>query len=429
MSALSIVLTVAALALASTAHAETPASPAPRTFAIVIANNRSTRALQPDLQYADDDGARYYRLFRAVADPADVALLTSFDRASRGQYAAIAELARMPTTRELLAARDRLLRNLEAARARGERTVLYVVYAGHGEMVDGRGVLDLEDRQIDGQFLERELIEKLPADTKHVLLDSCNSFFVMNPRKPGGRRWATPQDMAFGFSARHPEVGLFLSTNSESEVFEWSELESGVFSHEVRSGLSGGADVDADGAITYLELAGFFESANRGIARESLRPHLFYRGPRGDRDAPLFSSAALRGHRVVLGADETRLWIKSARGERLLDVHKEAMPMTLVVPEGEQGELALYVQTRDGAARRAVIEHVAPDGADPVLLASLEPRRPELGARGNRLFGELFATPYGPVALQAYEKESARTPEPVARTVTSPTLPFRAMAA
>jgi hypothetical protein len=64
------------------------------------------------------------------------------------------------------------------------------------------------------------------------VLDSCNSFFVIDPRKPGGRRWATPKDMALGFSARHPDVGLFLSTNSDSEIFEWSAIESGVFSHE-----------------------------------------------------------------------------------------------------------------------------------------------------------------------------------------------------
>ena len=78
--------------------------------------------------------------------------------------------------------------------------------------------------------------------------------------------------MAFGFSARHPEVGLFLSTNSDSDVFEWSEIESGVFSHEVRSGFSGGADVNADGDVSYQELAGFVERANTGIVRPALAP-------------------------------------------------------------------------------------------------------------------------------------------------------------
>jgi hypothetical protein len=286
------------LVLAASLPASALAQPTVHTFALVIANNRSTASTQPDLQYADDDGARYYRLFRSIAAEPDVVLLTHFDRASQLAYGPLSEAARAPSQSELLAARDRLGRAIGRAKAAGEQTVLYLLYAGHGEMRDGRGLLDLDDAQIDGAFIERELLDRLPADAKHVLLDSCNSFFVMNPRKPGGKRWATPQDMAFGFSARHPEVGLFLSTNSESEVYEWSELESGVFSHEVRSGLSGGADADQSGDISYLELAGFIDRANRGIARESLRPHLFFRGPHGNPQASLFPTEAMTDFHV-----------------------------------------------------------------------------------------------------------------------------------
>lgn len=382
-----------------------------RAFALVIANNRSTHASQPDLQYADDDGARYYRLFRAVAAAEDVVLLARFDRASEPLVGDLREQARAPSRSELLRARNRLARAIGEARARGERTVLYIVYAGHAEVVEGRGLLDLEDQQIDGAFLERELLEALPADTKHLLLDSCNSFFVINPRKPGGKRWATPKDMAFGFSLRHPEVGLFLSTNSESEVFEWSELESGVFSHEVRSGLRGAADVDQDGAISYLELAGFVERANRGITREALRPQLFFRGPHGDPHAALFSSAALRGRRVVLSEEQSRVWIKSAEGERLLDVHKEPGPLTLVLPE--EGELALYEQHEADDARMAISERTLPTSERPLLLASLAETPPTLAARGSRVFGRLFSEPYGPRAFAAYLAESERAPAPV----------------
>ncbi|MDB4975620.1 MAG: hypothetical protein JWN48_3961 [Myxococcaceae bacterium] len=403
-------LLVSCLCASGRAHAEPNRA---RSFALIIANNRSTDAAQPDLQYADDDGARYYRLFRSIAGESDVALLTSFDRASGEQYPQLARVAHPATRSEVLAARDRIAAAIGAARARGERTEFYLVYAGHGAVESGRGLLDLEDTQIDGDFLERELLSALPADTKHLLLDSCNSFFVVNPRKPGGRRWATPKDMAFGFSARNPDVGLFLSTNSESEVFEWSELESGVFSHEVRSGLSGGADADGDGAISYVELAGFIERANQGIGRESLRPHLFYRGPRGDQNAPIFSAAAMRGRRVVLGANETRLWIKSATGERLLDVHKEAGPMTLVIPEGEQGELSFYTQDDDASAHRVITEQAAPEGVETVQLAQLSAHAPSTRARGNRLFGELFVKAYGALALAEYIASTATTPEPV----------------
>ncbi|MFT3926281.1 MAG: hypothetical protein QM778_27295 [Myxococcales bacterium] len=379
------------------------------TFALIITNNRSISGSQPDLQYADDDGARYFRLFSSVGNHAQARLLTRFDRASLAAYPGLVSVARAPTTAEVMRARDELAKAIEQARAAGQLTRLYVIYAGHGDVLDGRGVLELEDAQIDGAFVERELLDRLAADEKHVILDSCNSFFVMNPRKPGGRRWATPEDMALGFSTRHPEVGLFLSTNSESEVFEWSELESGVFSHEVRSGLSGAADVDGNGSVSYVELAGFIEHANLGIAREGLRPHLFFRGPSGDRHAPIFSNRELRGRKVELATAQTRMWVKTASGERLLDLHKEEGPMTLVVPEGE-GELSAYVQTTEpqqgsrGAARTVVAEYSLQAGDGPVQLASLVAAPPQVVARGQRLFGELFALPYGPVALGKFEQ-------------------------
>jgi Caspase domain len=398
-----------AAAVSGRALAEAP----PHVFALVIASNRSLDASQPELQYADDDAARYYRLLRSVAGEEDVALLASFDRASKLLYGELASVSRAASTAELVRARDRLARNIEAARLRGERSTLYIVYAGHAELVEGRGMLELEDRRIDGAFIEHELLEQLPADDKHVILDSCNSFFVMNPRKPGGRRWATPDDIALGFAARHPEVGLFLSTNSESEVFEWSELESGVFSHEVRSGMSGAADVDQNGTVSYLELAGFVDKANAGIAREALRPHLFFRGPHGNQDAPLFSASAMRGRRVELGAAPTRLWIKDASGERVLDLHKEAGPLQVVIPERAQKPLTLYVQNGRQSDGVMVSELLADEGDTPLRLEDLTPRTPALAARGSRLFGELFREPYGPSAFTQYRATRDDAPRAV----------------
>jgi hypothetical protein len=402
----------ALLSISVLAPSRARAEVSPRVFALVIANNRSTRTTQPDLQYADDDGARYYQLFEAIGAAEDLALLTTFDRATREHYAPLVQRARPATRLELLSARDRLAARVREAQARGERTTFYLVFAGHGEVVQGRGLLDLEDEQIDGAFLERELLAQIAADQKHLVLDSCNSFFVVNPRKPGGRRWATPKDMAFGFSVRHPEVGLFLSTNSESDVFEWSELESGVFSHEVRSGLRGGADIDGDGAVSYLELAGFVEAANRGVARDALRPQLFYRGPHGDADAKLFFPSALRGRRVELGEREARLWFRSETGERLLDVHKESAPMSVVVPQSA-GALAIFEQ-RSGLSERPVIqERSASAESDTLRLEALTEHAPRIAARGNRIFGELFLQPYGPDAHADYVARRSSSTEPV----------------
>ncbi|HYP89576.1 MAG TPA: hypothetical protein VEQ59_15515, partial [Polyangiaceae bacterium] len=363
--------------------------------------------------YADDDAARYYRLFRAAGSSPTVELLTTFDRMSQRAYPGLKGVAKPATQLELTRAAQKLRQAVLAARARGDKTQLYFVFAGHGEVAGGRGYLHLEDTRIDGAFIEREIIEKIPADTKHVLLDSCNSFFVINPRKPGGRRWATPKDMALGFSARHPEVGLFLSTNSDEEVFEWSEIESGVFSHEVRSGLTGAADVNRDGMVTYSELAGFVAEANRGIVREGLRPQVFYSGPHGDQQASLFSARALSGRRLTLGREQSRVWVRDDSGERLVDLHKEPGEMTLSLPDSET-ELSVFVQTaaKPGQAP-TVAEHRFASGTDAITLADAPAEPPRLAARGDQLFGGLFTMPYGPAAYATYLKTSREQPAPV----------------
>ncbi len=390
------------------------AEPVTRTFALVVANNRSLSLTLPDLQYADDDAARYYRLFHAAGAGSNVELLTTFDRTSALLYPNLKPLARAATQAELLRAAAKLRQAVQTAHALGERTQLYFVFAGHGEVAGGRGYLHLEDTRIDGTFIEREIIEKIPADTKHVLLDSCNSFFVINPRKPGGRRWATPKDMALGFSARHPEVGLFLSTNSDEEVFEWSELESGVFSHEVRSGLTGAADVNRDGTITYSELAGFVAQANRGITRENLRPQIFFSGPRGDQHASLFSARTLQGRRLTLGAEQARVWARSESGERLVDLHKERGELTLTLPDSE-AELSVFVQTAATApnAPPTLVEHRFAGGVEPIRLLDSTAEPPRLAARGDQLFGSLFAVPYGPAAYATFLKTRREQPAPV----------------
>ncbi len=399
-----------ALALTCPAHAQPPTT---RSFALVVANNRSLSLALPDLQYADDDAARYYRLFRASGPEASVELLASFDRMSSRAYPSLKVLARPATQLELVRAANRLRQQVLAGRSRGEHTRLYFVFAGHGEVAGGRGYLHLEDTRIDGSFIEREIIDKIPAETKHVLLDSCNSFFVINPRKPGGRRWATPKDMALGFSARHPEVGLFLSTNSDEEVFEWSELESGVFSHEVRSGLTGAADVNRDGDVTYSELAGFVAEANRGIVREGLRPQVFFSGPRGDQHASLFAPRTLQGRRLTLGREQARVWVRDETGERLLDLHKEPGELELYLPRANP-ELSVFVQTAaaKGSPPTVVERHFA-SGDDAIRMDDAQPVPPQLAARGDQLFGNLFAAPYGPAAYASYLKSSREQPEAV----------------
>ncbi len=391
------------------------AAPNTRVFALIVTNNKSITLAQPDLQYADDDGARYYQLMRSIAAESDTLLLTTFDRTTAAAYPELANATRAPTRTQLQVAAKTLANAVVQARNEGARTSFYFIYAGHGEIDEGRGYLELEDGRIDGRFIEREVLEVIAADSKHLVLDSCNSFFVINPRKPGGRRWATPKDMALGFSARHPDVGLFLSTNSESEVFEWSAIESGVFSHEVRSGLTGAAAANRDGSISYSELAAFVQPANAGIVSEAMRPQLFYRGPRGDPNAALFPAAIARGRRLALPHTPARLWVKSASGDRVLDVHKEAGALVVTVPGPSDAELFVYEQRASPLPQQPLMvleRHIAP-GPEAVQLALLDPHVPSIAQRGDKLFGSLFSQPFGPVAYARYVRSDATAPEPV----------------
>ena len=192
------------------ASAETQPPPA-AVFAIIVTNNRSTRLDRPDLQYADDDGARYYQLFRGVAPADHVRLLTRFDRATASLHPELMPAARPPRRAELVAALAKARAAVLEARRAGKRTaastssspVTATSRAGWGTSIS-------RTARIDPAFLENEVVDRVPADTLHVVLDSCNSFFVVNPRKPGGRRWATPRGSGAGLCGAPPQRRLVL---------------------------------------------------------------------------------------------------------------------------------------------------------------------------------------------------------------------------
>ena len=50
-------------------------------------------------------------------------------------------------------------------------------------------------------------------------------------------------------SGQSGRIGFLLSTSSGRESHEWEGVQAGVFSHEVRSGLYGAADVETGAAV------------------------------------------------------------------------------------------------------------------------------------------------------------------------------------
>jgi hypothetical protein len=392
--------------------------PAPElaSLALIVASNRGSKGGRPPLQYADDDGAKYQQVFSALAGEENTILLTDFDRDTARLFPELVAKVRSPTRVQLDQAVDRLARKAVALKGAGRTVRFYFVFAGHGDVDQGRGFIELADGPFTADDLQL-LLRTIDPTEAHVILDSCNSFFVVNPRKPGGVRFATPRDAAESLARRLPNVGVFLSTAAQAEVFEWSELQSGVFSHAVRSGLMGAADADGDGRVSYQELAGFVETAAADIKNPLFRPKVFARGPNGEDGRAILDVP--RASRTVLTVTEpgsVRLAVRDVDGLRWLDAYKEpGAPLNLWFPPSLSGRLEVE-RLRMGGSETGEVEasySVPGGGTEPVALAALTPTRSTLGNRGpGEIFQALFTRPFGPTALAAYLSQGAMGREP-----------------
>ncbi|MGH7436224.1 MAG: hypothetical protein ACRENE_11170 [Polyangiaceae bacterium] len=404
------------LATAPPARAQQSPTPGrPVVIALIVTNNRSAELGRPELRYADDDGAKYYELFRMVADSGAVELLTDFDADTARLFPEARGVAHEPTRRDVTDAIARLSAQAATATRAGRPIEFYFVFAGHGDVDRGRGFLELRDARLTSDDIEA-MLKAIPSTHAHVILDSCNSFFVLNPRRPGGRQLAVTEEAARSLSARLPNVGVLLSTSAEAEVFEWSELQSGIFSHAVRSGLMGAADVNSDGRVTYDEIRAFVDVASARVENPLYRPKVFARGPNGKGDEPLFDLTAAQSVRLDLDTREHRVTVRDARELRLIDAYKEAgAPATLHLPLGRAAGASIDERDprRTGmpvVARRPV--DVATTSGGEIQLASLQTVSPE--ARGaNELLSNLFAEPFGPRAFAQWREQAAHEAEPV----------------
>jgi len=395
-----------------------PMPPGRVTFAVVIGNNRSLGGRRPNLHYADDDAARYFEILQTMA-PGRVSLLADFDRDTARLFPSAKARASSPKRRTVTALGQRLATEVAAARAAGHEVELYFVFAGHGDVAQGQGYIELADARFSSNELKAWL-RAIPFSRAHVILDSCNSFFMLGVRKPGGRHFATSEDATRTLAERLPNVGVFLSTSAEGEAFEWSEIQSGIFSHVVRSGLLGGADANADGVVSYVELAGFVQTATAGVRNPNMRPHVFARGPGAADDAPIARLQSLTGVRrfELSDAGSLRLRMKDDNGLPLLDAHTErGATLRVALPEG----WALGAVVERGRGEAPPLEqpvppqlYAVPEIPGVVTLAALQDLNPRSAGRGpDETFRTLFSQPFGPAALASYLRERSSRPPAV----------------
>jgi hypothetical protein len=281
------------------------------------------------LRYADDDAVRYHQLFSRFT--AEARLLAVLDDQTQRRYPGLGAIAEAPSLANLARVVTEYAGKMAADVQRGDRPVLYLAFSGHGS-ADPTGVayLAMLDGQLTRERLYADVIARVPAAYVHLIVDACNAGAVVGVRGPlevdAQEVQVTLPDrlaVAEGAQREWPTVGVVIAATAGQEAHEWSRIESGVFTHEVISGLLGAADVNRDGQIEYSELAAFIAAANRDIPDPRAAPRVIARPPQIDRRAPLIAIAALRDS-VFLTGDASAIghfYLELDNGQRYLDAH------------------------------------------------------------------------------------------------------------
>lgn len=394
---------LATVAFAADARAEGQGKAA--TFALIMGSNQSVDPDLPTLKYADDDAASYLDLFRVLG--ARTYLLSRLDDNTRRLHAQAAAEALEPRRAAFELAIAQITADVNRARERQVDTVLYIVYAGHGNVRDGEGYVTLEDMRITGADLAR-IVAGIPATRVHVIVDACASYYLAYSRGPGGERRPLSGFQDSAQLASDPRVGLLLSTSSARESHEWDGFQAGVFSHEVRSGLYGAADADGDGRVSYREIAAFIRRANGAIPNDRFRPQVLARAPRAS-DTLLDLRQGLERRLDIDGAHAAHYWLEDSRGVRLLDVHNaDGQPVHLVRPSPDG---PIFVHRADDDT-----EFVLPISPDVVSLADLAGGPARVASRGaaHEAFNLLFTLPFDRRVVATYVEPAAAVPTTIA---------------
>jgi hypothetical protein len=373
-----------------------PATPAPplERFALVVGYNQPPRPDLPRLRYADDDAVRWALLLETFG--ARVELLTELDEESQRLYGADAPPLHPPARAELDAAMARLAEQIRAARARGAETVLYVIYAGHGDVDGDEGYVAMADGRLTRRDLERHVLGVSPAHFNHVIVDACRAYYFVYDRGPGGTRrpFGAPY-FTSGLAARFANTGFLLASSAEEPTHEWGEFQAGIFSHELRSGLLGAADSDGDGRVTYQEIGAFVRAANRPIRNQKFVPAFVARPPA--RGGVLLDLGAPRAGVLDLGGRQRRYVLEDQAGVRWADLHPAAdQPVTLRLPAARWAS-RFYLRPAPGEEEYAVA------AGSTARLADLRPGAATTTRRGaaHEAFTLIFASPFDAAARAA----------------------------
>jgi uncharacterized caspase-like protein len=400
---------VVCLALAGGAAAAAPAPaspPAPEAvlYTIAIGYNGVPPGIEglAPLRFADDDAASVFRFVRELGPRSY--LLTIADKDTQRRFPRTVPEARPPSMAELQRVVAELGAQVQADRAAGKAPAVLLFYSGHGtRAADGSAALTLIDGTLTQAALYEEVLAKLPARLVHLLVDACHAEAVVRPRDLQAQAVdVAPADVASYLHQktidRFPNVGVIVASTSSAQAHEWDAYQSGIFTHEVLSGLRGAADVDGNGRIEYSELGAFLAAANREVLDPRARLKTVVRPPRVSPRATLVDlsqakgAARLKGRPSFLGA----FFVEDAQGSRLADLRSElGARVELLLPADEW----LYVRSALGEAELRLGRGQSRAFEELVL------RRTSTQARGaieSSLERGLFAAQFGPSYYRGY---------------------------
>jgi hypothetical protein len=376
-------------------------------FAVVIGVNRPIGGGTQRLLHADDDAILFHRLLGTAGYSQ---LLVEPDNESILAHGSLPE-ARLPTRANLERALATQFAAMRLARRRGLRPSFFFVYSGHGDVKHRRkrrrGFLALSDGRLYARDLARLVLARSPASTNHVIIDACRSHFLVHGVPAGRHGRDKPRRHAprrpYSLARRFPAVGFVLSTSSAHSSHEWTELGAGVFSHEVRSGMMGAADVNSDGRVSYDELWAFIQAANARVPGRRFRPRIHMRPPRATASSVLLDLRGFPGASVAVPGGG-RFVLEDGRGVRLADFHAApTLAVTLRLPQDSRADAHLYLHDL-----RRLVEYPIPAGIAlagpgraaaraPFTLESLPGRPSQYRVKGeaHAAYSHLFEVPFG----------------------------------
>lgn len=299
-----------------------PAGAAQR-FAVIAGNDEGAQGRQR-LWYAERDADRMATAVRELGDFAAENVVVLRGKSADEVRAAIANLD------------ARVL----AAKAGGERTLLFFYYSGHA----GSSGLELGASRLPYDQL-RSLISASPADTKVAIVDACDAGRFTQTK---GAAFTATVD--FPLPTDEVEGTAFIASSAAGEAAQESAAIGGsFFTHHFELGLRGAADADGDGQVTLAEAFRYTSvRTTSGTAATDAGPqHPTYEIRMSGRGDVVLADLRRAEATLRLPADEGATFIVRGPRNLLAEIPGSPEALALALPAGRY---TVERRTREGYA-------------------------------------------------------------------------------